>query len=247
MAETLKLISEIAYIVAGVAFVVAVVLFILFHIPAVIGELSGRTARRNIEKIRAANEKSGAKAYRPDAKNVERGKITDAVSKDGAKTGSLMGTAAVRTGKATEEINSHAEPDSTGLLAEKTEKSEAVSGLVPSMEEMHLSSATTELDTGASLTSTLVEEEAPESTTEALADRDKGDVLPVPAQGEGSEETGELSEPDGTMALDDYSESELAAQNAPTGAMGRRRSVRGGVELTMIEEIILIHTEEVID
>lgn len=249
MADTLSLVSEIAYIVGAAAFVVAIVLFFLFRIPGVIGELTGRTARRNIEKIRAANEKSGAKAYRPDTKNVERGKLTDPMSKTGAKTGSLTGTASVQTGKITEEINSNAEPDSTGLLAEKTE---AESGLVPSGEKLRLSSETAELDAGASMTSTLTDsgDEDGSGVTQELGGCGSDEVIPPSGSGEGSEETGELvggEGSEGTTALDGYSESELAAQNAATGAMGKRRSVRGGVELTMLEEIILIHTEEVID
>lgn len=59
MAEILSIISLVGFIVAGVCFVLSVVLFIVFRIPSVIGDLSGRTARRSIAKQRERNEQKG--------------------------------------------------------------------------------------------------------------------------------------------------------------------------------------------
>lgn len=76
MAETLSTLSIISFIVAGVALAIAIFLWIFLKIPQVIGNLSGRTARKSIARVRASNEKSGNKSYRSSTANVARGKIT---------------------------------------------------------------------------------------------------------------------------------------------------------------------------
>lgn len=60
MAETLSTLSIISFAVAGVFLVLAVFLWFFLKIPSVIGDLSGKTARKSIAKMRAVNEKSGA-------------------------------------------------------------------------------------------------------------------------------------------------------------------------------------------
>lgn len=77
MAETLSTLSIISFIIAGVCLVLSVFLWIFFKIPTVIGDLSGRNARKSIARMRAANEKSGSKSYKASKTNAERGKLTD--------------------------------------------------------------------------------------------------------------------------------------------------------------------------
>lgn len=67
-------------ILATVMFIVSLVLFFVLKIPAVIGDLSGATAKKAIENIRNQNEESGEKAYKSSAVNKERGKLTDKIS-----------------------------------------------------------------------------------------------------------------------------------------------------------------------
>lgn len=81
--EMLQTLSLVAYILSGVFFAAAVALFFLLKIPRVIGEISGSTAKKAIERIRQQNETSGEKAYKPSAVNISRGKITDRMSKSG--------------------------------------------------------------------------------------------------------------------------------------------------------------------
>ena len=76
-AEIFSLVSLISYIAAGVCLVLAVLFWFLFKIPVIVGDLSGRTARKSIAKMRQSNEKSGHKSYRSSATNVARGKVTD--------------------------------------------------------------------------------------------------------------------------------------------------------------------------
>ena len=77
MAEILSSVSIISFVIAAICFVLAVVVWFVFDIPTVIGDLSGRTARKSIAKMRENNEKVGKKSYRTSATNVERGKLTD--------------------------------------------------------------------------------------------------------------------------------------------------------------------------
>ena len=76
MAETLQTLSIISFVVAGVFLVISVFLWLLFKIPTIIGDLSGRTAKKSIAKMRAANEKTGVKSYKESQLNAERGKLT---------------------------------------------------------------------------------------------------------------------------------------------------------------------------
>lgn len=79
-AEILSLISTISYILAVVCLTLAVFFFFKFQIPSVIGDLSGRTAKKSIARMRDSNEKAGGKGYRPSAANVSRGKLTETMT-----------------------------------------------------------------------------------------------------------------------------------------------------------------------
>lgn len=71
-------------ILAAIMLVVVIILFFVLKIPAVIGDLSGATARKAIENIRNQNETTGDRAYKSSAVNVERGKLTDKISPSGS-------------------------------------------------------------------------------------------------------------------------------------------------------------------
>ncbi len=64
MADTLSLISLISFIVAGACLALAVIFWFAFRIPKVIGDLSGRTARKSIARMRTKNESTGSKVFR---------------------------------------------------------------------------------------------------------------------------------------------------------------------------------------
>lgn len=75
MAESLSTLSTISFAVAGICLVLAIIFWFFFKIPIVIGDLSGRTARKSIAKMRAVNEKTGAKSYKESKNNAARGKL----------------------------------------------------------------------------------------------------------------------------------------------------------------------------
>lgn len=82
MAETLSLISTVAFVMAAICLAVAILIFVRFKIPSVIGDLSGRNARKSIEQMRKMNENSGNKSYKPSKVNSERGKLTETMKGD---------------------------------------------------------------------------------------------------------------------------------------------------------------------
>lgn len=79
-AEILSLVSQIAYVIAGVSLVLALFFWFKFNIPSVISDLSGRTARKSIEKIRAHNETQQARNKRPQKTAIKTDR-TPAASK----------------------------------------------------------------------------------------------------------------------------------------------------------------------
>lgn len=60
-AELYQNISIVAFVLAAIFLIIAVILFFVFDIPAVLGELSGKTAAKQVAEIRAANKNAVAK------------------------------------------------------------------------------------------------------------------------------------------------------------------------------------------
>ena len=98
-AEIWGTIGIIGFSFGGLLFLVAVFIFFRLNILAVIGDLSGQTAAKQIEKFRQANAASGAKAFRPDPLNVERGELTSPVvaGVDGSEATTELGMASATT------------------------------------------------------------------------------------------------------------------------------------------------------
>lgn len=132
MAETLSMLSIISFAVAGVAFIVAIILWISFKIPRIIGDLSGRNARKSIARVRASNEKSGEKSYRPSPANEARGKLTSNMpqTQPGQPTEEMTPgndimpeTGLLAENKAAQKVTAGtellSEEDSTGILADE--------------------------------------------------------------------------------------------------------------------------------
>ena len=83
--------------------VLSVVLFFVLNIPKIIGDLSGRTARKAIADIRKQNEESGDKTFGTSEVNRERGKLTDKISPSGRLE--PRGDNPFGTGKITEQLS----------------------------------------------------------------------------------------------------------------------------------------------
>lgn len=131
MAQTLSTLSIISFAVAGVSLVLSLFFWFFFKIPTVIGDLSGRTARKSIARMRAANEKTGNKSYKESKTNVARGKLTDTIKNSGKlkknatkdddrpETGLLTGNKASKVGSEATGLLNDEEDETTGLLVDE--------------------------------------------------------------------------------------------------------------------------------
>lgn len=106
-AELYQNISIVAFVLAAIFLLVAVILFFTFDIPAVLGELSGKTAAKQVAEIRAANKNAVAK----------RRKVSTSASTTQRATGKLKQN---KTNQLTK-INQTNKIDETELLQPETE------------------------------------------------------------------------------------------------------------------------------
>ncbi|WHZ02750.1 hypothetical protein QNH48_28165 [Neobacillus sp. YX16] len=93
-ATTWLIISIVGYSLAGILLIVVVFMFFKMNIPAIIGDLNGKTAARQIQEIREKNKLTGNKQHRPSTFNVERGTLTAPVSSRFGRTGKAGSTQA---------------------------------------------------------------------------------------------------------------------------------------------------------
>jgi len=76
-AALLQIISIAAFSLSGLLFIASVILFIKFRIPVIAGDLSGMTAKKQIQVIRNQNTEKGEHRYRPDTANIYKGKPSE--------------------------------------------------------------------------------------------------------------------------------------------------------------------------
>lgn len=114
MADTLTMISMISFILAGVFAAMAVALWFVFKIPSVVGDLSGRTARKSIEQMRQNNDKTGIKSYRTSNQNLERGKLTGTIENISRNRQEILETGLLKENR----VHTY-EPQETELLMHK--------------------------------------------------------------------------------------------------------------------------------
>lgn len=85
--EKFQTASIVFFAVAGVLFVFAIVLFFVLDIPYVVGDLSGKIAQKQIAELRDQNAGSRKKRFSPSPVNMDRGKLTQKVTRGFGKTG----------------------------------------------------------------------------------------------------------------------------------------------------------------
>lgn len=125
--DTYRYIFLGSLIACGIFFVLAVILFFALKIPKVISDLSGRTARKAIENIRMQNEQSGDKTYQSSAVNLERGKLTDKISRSGRlipRDATPFGTGVITEKISTQKLDTAGETDVLTVTEETTVLSE---------------------------------------------------------------------------------------------------------------------------
>lgn len=117
--DSYRYIFFIAAALCGLMLAVTIVLFFALRIHDVIGDLSGRTARKAIQEIRERNEQTGNKVHKSSPINKKRGSLTDKISASGRLIKNSQETAfsVARTEKiATSKLTG----EETSLLAEGT-------------------------------------------------------------------------------------------------------------------------------
>ena len=100
--ETYHTVFLSAGMLAIIFAVCSVLLFVILKIPKVVGDLSGRTARKGIADIREQNVRTGGKRHKTSVVNLDRGRITDFI-KDSGNIQRVGKT--VNTGVMTQKIN----------------------------------------------------------------------------------------------------------------------------------------------
>lgn len=75
-AETYSLLAWIFWGVSGAFLITGIILFFVLKIPAVIGDLSGRTAQKSINKMWDKTDKKTAKANKAKAKKAASSTVT---------------------------------------------------------------------------------------------------------------------------------------------------------------------------
>lgn len=85
MTQIYNIISIVAFSLSGVAFVFSIFFWFRFKIWSIIGELSGRTAKKSIAQMREENEKSGNKIHAPTPRGRQRGPITEMMQREKAE------------------------------------------------------------------------------------------------------------------------------------------------------------------
>lgn len=113
-----------AAVACGIFLVISGVLFFVLHIPKVVSDLTGRTERKAIEAIRMQNEKSGDKSYQSSLVNLERGKLTDKISRSGRlipREGTPFGTGVITEKISTQRLSAEEGADETAVLTASQE------------------------------------------------------------------------------------------------------------------------------
>ena len=211
MAETLQTLSIVSFAVAGVSLIAAVFCFLFFRIPEVIGDLSGRTARRSIARMREANERDYGKDQ-----NGTNGERTDILPP--AKTGRLEQKTEISGGR-TESLNS------AGAAEEET-------------VQLRRSEIGTEETVQLRRTQTGTTEEVP-SGADAV---DPGDELLTEVM-DTPEETAFIGQ--GTAVLTEET-TILRNDEGETTILGKREDAPF-CKLEMLEEVMIVHTDETIE
>lgn len=116
MADTLSIISIVSFILSGIIGLIAIILFFVYKIPSVMGDLSGRNAKRSIEKMRQNNEKNGKITYPTNGVNVSRENIPKEKNKGNVDIISQNG----ETGLLHENYKEEYSGSETGILMEGT-------------------------------------------------------------------------------------------------------------------------------
>lgn len=246
-ATTWLIIAIVGFSLSGIALATAIFMFIKMNIPAVIGDLSGKTVAREIKAMRDANASSGNKIHRSSSVNVNRGKLTEKVN-DEEVDSSVR--AAVHASKRLDRTSSG---HSTRLKKGETGQTSGTQSKERTTES--LSTNVGEIDIEERRSTAVLSQNR---VTDVLEEDRKTDVLSdTPGTAVLSETPGTavLSETRQTEVLSQANQTEVLSEVAPEGRMGTtvlsqtEELVKEGVApvaFKVTKSVIKIHTDEVI-
>ncbi|MGX6443786.1 hypothetical protein ACWM35_11290 [Neobacillus sp. K501] len=222
-ATTWQTISIVAYSLAGVLVATAIFLYFKLNIRAIIGDLTGRTAARQIQEIREQNQLTGHKLHQPNLFNIQRGSLTEPVESRRGKTGTSEAFA--HQSKLFDRVGQTKTTSQTNVVESfLTEVNQASASIPPIGEETVILAEATTL---------LFANEVPSAATEVLAD--ETEVLLTNETEVLEDGTEVLTEDEGTTVL--YPTVELEPEEVTEIQV---------VEFKIVKDIKVTHTNEVI-
>lgn len=236
-AEVWGIISLCGYVLAAVLLVASMILFVVMRIPSVIGDLTGRTVAREMEKMRQDNTARGDRQFRTGRINRERGPLTEKtatgkMSKTGKTSGgkkNAVQPAAVMPRQKTDTMGTMILPpeETTAHLGtEKLSEKEVAWNARPTSGTVALGagiplSETTEILSDDKATEVLNESNA----TAVLSDNNATEVLQYDST------TEVLSDSNATAVLSDSSATEVLRDNSATTVLDQEeQSAPGSTE-----------------
>ena len=239
------IIAIVGFSLSGIALVAAVFMFIKMRIPAVIGDLSGKTVAREIQAMRESNASSGTKIHKSSRVNMDRGKLTEKVDDQTSdKSAMALAHSSKRLDK-TPGTNS-------GSLAEErkeTRVDEEASRKKNSTTE-HLSDNVAEVSLESNPSSREERETAiltNDKATEVLSEARETEIL----SGNATEVLSETHETEilsnnATEVLSDYSETGKSGGTTVLSEDDQESGTITPVQFSVIRDLTEIHTDEII-
>lgn len=215
-ANTWFIIAIVGFSLAALLLIIAVFMFIKMNIPAIIGDLTGKTAARQIEEIREMNRATGDKRHKPDAFNLERGALTEEAFEVSFDSNYTLEES---TSKLSEETTPLRE---NGSSQNRKVKTEILSDVI---------------EAGSKTTDVLAETAA---TTDVLNSSDgETDIL---AQSGMVTDILVEENNNGTQVLSD----EISVSQGTVYQPGTTMEVNSSDKFIVIKDVVVIHTEEMI-
>ncbi len=86
MTDVFQLLSGVSFLLSGVLGMAAVVLLLQYHIPAAVGELSGRAAKKSIRRIREDNRAAAEEDVTEPLDNIMIIHTDEVIEEEGLET-----------------------------------------------------------------------------------------------------------------------------------------------------------------
>lgn len=210
---------------AGLFLVIAVFMFIKMRIPAVIGDLTGKTVAREIKAMRETNATGNNKLHKPSRVNADRGMLTNKQSMaDGnsAAAGAHLSKRLQNPSASQDNFSQETEP----LKTEKTGAQNITE---------RISSGVTEVEIDNDKTTLLTEED----NTDILLSGEATEILESNAT--------EVLESNATEVLSDYNEAPAGAETTVLNNVQAEDGEVKTVAFKVVRDLTEIHTDEVIN